>query len=96
MGCASPTELLIVLAIVLLLFGATRLPQLFGALGSSVRNFKKGLSDADQVDGKSADAIEAHEVDQLEDGKKKKKKAKKKAKKVVEAEIDDDDEEEEA
>jgi len=72
MGCASPTELLIVLAIVLLLFGATRLPQLFGALGSSVRNFKKGLSgeekEALEASKKDDDAIEAHEVAQIEDG----------------------------
>ncbi len=84
MGCASPTELLIVLAIVLLLFGATRLPQLFGALGSSVRNFKKGLSgeekEALEASKKDDDAIEAHEVAQIEDGEKKKKKKKKKKK----------------
>lgn len=81
MGCASPTELLIVLAIVLLLFGASRLPQLFGALGSSVRNFKKGLSgaekDALEASAKEDDAIEAHEVAQIESGEKKKKKKKK-------------------
>lgn len=37
-------ELLIVLAIVVLLFGAARLPQLGKALGETVRNFKKGQS----------------------------------------------------
>ena len=92
MGCASPTELLIVLAIVLLLFGATRLPQLFGALGASVRNFKKGLSEEKEEALEAAsdnDAIEAHEVAQIDEGKKKKKKKKKKADKSDEA---DDDE----
>ena len=81
MGCASPTELLIVLAIVLLLFGASRLPQLFGALGSSVRNFKNGLSGAEKEALESTDdddAIEAHEVAQIESADKKKKKKKKK------------------
>jgi sec-independent protein translocase protein TatA len=41
----GPTELLIILAIVLLLFGATRLPKLGKGLGQSVRGFKKGLNE---------------------------------------------------
>lgn len=36
-------ELLIVLGILLLLFGATKLPQLAKGLGKSVNEFKKGL-----------------------------------------------------
>jgi sec-independent protein translocase protein TatA len=40
-------ELLIVLAIVLLLFGSTRLPQLARGLGKSIREFKKGASETD-------------------------------------------------
>ena len=38
-------ELLIVLAIVILIFGANRLPQLGKGLGQSIRNFKGGLRD---------------------------------------------------
>ena len=36
-------ELLIILAIVLLIFGYSRLPQLGKGLGQSIRNFKQGL-----------------------------------------------------
>jgi sec-independent protein translocase protein TatA len=36
-------ELLIILAIVLLLFGYSRLPQLGKGLGQSIRNFRQGL-----------------------------------------------------
>ena len=36
-------ELLIILVIVLLLFGAQRLPDLARSLGSSVKEFKKGV-----------------------------------------------------
>lgn len=37
------TELLLILVVVMLLFGATRLPQLGSSLGSAIRNFKKGF-----------------------------------------------------
>ena len=38
-------ELLIILVIVLILFGANRLPELAKSLGSSVKEFKKGVND---------------------------------------------------
>lgn len=41
----GPTELLILLAIVLLLFGAKKLPELARGLGKSVTNFKSGLNE---------------------------------------------------
>jgi sec-independent protein translocase protein TatA len=39
-------ELLIILVIVLILFGANRLPELARSLGSSVKEFKKGVTEA--------------------------------------------------
>jgi sec-independent protein translocase protein TatA len=39
------TELLIILAIILLFFGATRVPQLGRSLGQSMREFRKGASE---------------------------------------------------
>ena len=41
-------ELLIILAIVFLLFGASRLPQLAKALGQSKRAFREGQDEADE------------------------------------------------
>jgi sec-independent protein translocase protein TatA len=38
-------ELLIILVIVLILFGANRLPELAKSLGSSVKEFKKGVNE---------------------------------------------------
>jgi sec-independent protein translocase protein TatA len=40
-------ELLIIFVILLLLFGATRLPALSRSLGQSIRGFKKGLKEDD-------------------------------------------------
>ena len=37
-------ELLLILVIVLVLFGANRLPELARSLGSSVKEFKKGIN----------------------------------------------------
>ena len=45
-------ELLIVLAVVLLLFGSTRLPKLAKSLGQASKEFKKG------VDGEGEDNTE--------------------------------------
>ena len=41
-------ELLIILVIVLILFGANRLPELAKSLGSSVKQFKKGINEAEK------------------------------------------------
>lgn len=38
-------ELIIILVIVLLLFGSSRLPSLAKGMGESIRNFKKAVSD---------------------------------------------------
>lgn len=38
-------ELLIILVIVLILFGANRLPELARSLGASVKEFKKGVNE---------------------------------------------------
>ena len=41
----GPTELIIVLVIVLVLFGAGRVSRVGGELGSAIREFRKGLQD---------------------------------------------------
>lgn len=51
-GSLGLPELVIILIIVVLIFGANRLPQLAKGLGSSVKNFKEGMKD-DTADHKS-------------------------------------------
>ena len=49
------TEILLVLAVIMLLFGASRLPALGSSLGSAIRNFKRGFA-GDEEDEKAAAA----------------------------------------
>lgn len=41
-------EILLILVVVLLLFGAKRLPEIGSSFGKSIREFKRGLSDVDK------------------------------------------------
>ncbi|OGW35128.1 MAG: preprotein translocase subunit TatA [Nitrospirae bacterium GWD2_57_9] len=51
-GLGMP-ELIVVLIIVLVIFGATRLPQLGEGLGKAIKGFKKGISpDSNEEAGK--------------------------------------------
>jgi sec-independent protein translocase protein TatA len=43
-------ELLVVLVIVLVVFGAGRLPEVMGSLGKGVQAFKRGLHDPPEID----------------------------------------------
>ena len=49
------TELSIILVLVVIIFGAGRLPELGSGLGTGIKNFKKGLSD-DKKEQKSITA----------------------------------------
>lgn len=56
LGMIGMQELVIVLGILLLLFGGTRLPQLAQGLGKSIREFKRetaGLSEGASLDEKT-------------------------------------------
>lgn len=55
----SPMQLLIVLVIVLILFGASRLGDLGKGLGEGIRNFKKGVSDDDAKAAKKDEPSDA-------------------------------------
>jgi sec-independent protein translocase protein TatA len=44
----GPTEIIVIVLAIVLLFGATKLPQLAKALGQSKRAFKEGLDEAER------------------------------------------------
>lgn len=49
-GPFGTTELLLILAVVILLFGAKKLPELAKGIGKSVKEFKKASNEADDED----------------------------------------------
>ena len=52
----NPTIIIMVIAVIFLLFGGSKLPQLAKALGQSKKAFKEGLDDADRDDKAKPDA----------------------------------------
>lgn len=55
MGTPGVGELLIVLVIVLVLFGAKKLPDLASSMGRSIREFRKATEELDGDGGKDTD-----------------------------------------
>ena len=51
------TELLVVLAIAILLFGPTQIPKLSKMMGKSIKSFRAGMSDGDE-ETKETDSVE--------------------------------------
>ncbi len=51
-------ELIIILVIVLIIFGANKLPEIGAGMGKAIKNFKKATNEPDEIDvtpGKSKD-----------------------------------------
>jgi len=53
----GPPELIIILCIIFLLFGAKKIPQLARGLGKGITEFKKGLKDVNQDSDEVRDEI---------------------------------------
>jgi len=60
LGSIGPAEWLIIFLVLLLFFGANKLPELARGLGKSIKEFKKATKDVEK------------ELDELDDGKEKK------------------------
>jgi sec-independent protein translocase protein TatA len=74
MGMPSMPELLIVLAIVVLLFGAKKIPDLAKGMGKGIKDFKKAIKEDDEepkeITTKESDAVEAKIEEQTTETKK--------------------------
>ena len=43
-------DIILIGIIVVVLFGATRLPQIGSGIGQAIRNFKKGISESEEIE----------------------------------------------
>ena len=69
MGNLSGGEILILMLIVLLVFGANRLPEAGKAVGKGLREFKRALSDAEESIQRLPASSSHREGEQPRDGK---------------------------
>lgn len=69
-GMPGGPELLVILFIVLLLFGAKKLPELSRSLGKSLGEFKKGQQEGTEPD-KVEDEVEKNEIESADESEKK-------------------------
>jgi sec-independent protein translocase protein TatA len=62
-------DLILIGIIVVVLFGATRLPQIGSGIGQAIKNFKKGVSEAEEIEAtkKTAPKKEEPSDDESED-----------------------------
>lgn len=74
MPSLGPTELILILVIVVIFFGVGRLPEVFGGLGKGIREFRRAAKDENEVEEddapkaapKKSKAVQA-EVEESED-----------------------------
>lgn len=56
LGPVGPTELLLIVLIIVIIFGARRLPELGKSLGEGIKNFKKSIGGKDQKEDSDEDS----------------------------------------
>jgi sec-independent protein translocase protein TatA len=49
-GSFGPMEIGLILVVVLVVFGAGKLPEVGGAIGKSIMSFKKSIKEPDEID----------------------------------------------
>jgi sec-independent protein translocase protein TatA len=57
-------ELVLVLIIVVVVFGATKLPQLGDGLGKAIKNFKRAVNSQDEIDVSPGASVKKSELDE--------------------------------
>ena len=65
MGIGFP-ELMIILVIIMIIFGAGKLPEIGSAFGNSIKNFKKSMKEAEEI--QEATNLESTETSESSEG----------------------------
>ena len=65
MGIGFP-ELMIILVIIMIIFGAGKLPEIGSAFGNSIKNFKKSMKEAEEI--QEATNLESTETSERSEG----------------------------
>lgn len=55
----GPTELIIILVVVMIIFGVGRLPEIGGAMGKAIREFRSTISGTKNDDSENRETVEA-------------------------------------
>lgn len=62
----GPTEIIVLLVIVIVLFGAKKLPELGSSVGKTITNFRKGMSEAEEEikasEAKASDTVDSKDA----------------------------------
>ncbi|MBA1432227.1 MAG: twin-arginine translocase TatA/TatE family subunit [Epsilonproteobacteria bacterium] len=61
MGMPGGTELLLIFGIIVLLFGAKKIPDLAKGLGKGIKNFKQEMKEVDEVEVEAPKKVEKSE-----------------------------------
>ena len=61
-GSMGFTELILILFIVLIIFGAGKLPQLGEGLGKAIKGFKKSVHEADAIEAEAEAAAQQQQM----------------------------------
>ena len=61
-------ELIVIALVILLFFGAAKLPELMKGLGKGIKSFKQEMNTPDQETAKTADKAESKETTKETDG----------------------------
>ncbi len=60
-------DIILIGIIVVVLFGATRLPQIGSGIGQAIKNFKKGLAEADEIEAPKKEGAKKEDSSEKEE-----------------------------
>jgi sec-independent protein translocase protein TatA len=66
MDLFAPTHLLVLLLVILIIFGPSRLGDVGGALGKGIRDFKRAINEPEGIVAPAATAVEPAKVEALD------------------------------